>query len=125
MKKEEIYESCKNIDSTNCDEIINKINEITCEESICDEQKLFAIHIIISKNLNEYVSYLKNELNQCKTKLNEASSKIKNLETKYKEHLEHTQKHMEKMNNIIYDRVVVNKPKRKIIVKVKKHGEQK
>lgn len=130
MDKEEFYETCKSIDSSNCQKVIDKINEITCEDSLCDEQKLFAIHTILSKNVNEYISYLKNELFEAKLKLTQAEMKRKNIETKYKEHLEHTQKEMEKLNHIIQDKFFSEnnssqKIKKRIIVKVKRNGVQK
>lgn len=127
MNKEEFYESCKTVDHFNCQQVVDKINEITCEECLCDEQKLFAIQLVLSNNVNEYISHLKNEIFECKLKLTKAEIKKKNIETKYKEHLEHTQKEIEKLNHIINDKLFPNKSvqdvkKKHVIVKIKKHG---
>ena len=128
MTKEEFYKSCNEVDATNCEKIIDKINEITVNENFTDEQKLFAIHIIISKNANEYISTLKNENYHLKLEKKEAVSKLRNMETKYREHLEHSNKEIETLNHIIVDALhiqrkkVENKPvKKRFVVKINKN----
>ena len=128
MKKEDFYETCKQVDSNDCEKIIDKINEITCENSLHDEQKLFAIHIILSKNTNDYISHLKNELYEAKLELNDARKKVRNLEIKYREHLEHSEKEIETLNHIIIDALHIQRKKiekqpvkKRFVVKIKKN----
>lgn len=128
MTKEELYESCTEIDVTNCERVVDKINEITVNKNFTDEQKLFAINIIISKNTNEYISTLKNENYHLKLEKKEAVSKLRNMETKYREHLEHSNKEIETLNHIIVDALhiqrkkVENKPvKKRFVVKINKN----
>lgn len=128
MTKEEFYKSCDKIDITNCEQVLDKINEITVTEQFSDEQKLFAIHLIISKNVNEYISILKNENYSLKLKERESSLKLRNMETKYREHLEHSQKEIETLNHIIQDSLhiqrkkIKNEPvKKRFVVKINKN----
>lgn len=119
MTKEELYNECNNIDITNCEKVLDKVNEITVMENFTDEQKLFAIHLILSKNTNEYISHLKTENYNLKVKEKEAVSKLRNMETKYREHLEHSQKEIETLNRIIQDSLHIQRFKE--IKPVKKH----
>jgi hypothetical protein len=121
MTKEELYKSCNEIDVTDCEQIVDKINEITVAENFTDEQKLFAINIILNKNLNKYISNLKNENCQLKLRENEQASKLRNMETKYREHLEHSHKEIETLNRIIQDMNHIHrnytKPVKRFVVK--------
>lgn len=123
MTKEKLYKECNEIDVTNCEKIIDKINEITLITELCDEQKLFAINIILQKNLNLYISNLKNENCLLRLKEKEQILKLRNMETKYREHLEHSTKEIETLNHIIQDSFHIqrNKPvKKHFVVKVNK-----
>ena len=128
MTKEELYKSCTEIDVTNCEQVVDKINEITVLENFTDEQKLFAIHLILSKNTNEYISSLKNENYFLKLKERETSIKLNNMEGKYREHLEHSGKEIEILNHIIVDALHIQRKKvekqpvrKRFVVKINKN----
>ena len=125
MTKEEIYKSCSEIDAKNCELIVDKINEITVLDEITDEQKLYAINIILNRNLNTYISSLKNENSQLRLNASTQWQKLRNMETKYREHLEHSQKEIETLNHIIQDatnakRTPQKEPVKRFVVKLNK-----
>lgn len=109
------------VDPSDCEAVVDKINEITMDERMCDEQKLYGIHILLDRNVNYYVNLLKTQLHTLKKQATEAVACASSMKEKYRTHLEHTQKRMEEMEILLKNRIDTA-PKKRYIVKVKGKG---
>lgn len=82
MTTQEYLESL-NFDLLSATETLKEIVKVADVEFECDEQRMFVIHKIIDSNTNEYVKFLKLEIQKYHELSDQLQSKLKRVTEKY------------------------------------------